>query len=102
MGCVFLGRPLWANSARHDCATPFASAALVLTEQKEKTRCRDLETSLYSVSLLNDEQTPMEFVVHEEAFFDMDQRLRKRCSHPSPGNRGVRSLSLRTGEEKGC
>ena len=73
MGCVFLGRPLWANSARHDCATPFASAALVLTEQKEKTRCRDLETSLYSVSLLNDEQTPMEFVVHEEAFFDMDR-----------------------------
>ena len=34
----------------------------------------DLETSLYSVSLLNDEQTPMEFVVHVlEAFFDMDR-----------------------------
>ena len=34
----------------------------------------DLETSLYSVSLLNDEQTPMEFVVHVlEAFFAMDR-----------------------------
>ena len=34
----------------------------------------DLQTSLYSVSLLNDERTPMEFVVHVlEAFFDMDR-----------------------------
>jgi ATP-dependent Clp protease adaptor protein ClpS len=34
----------------------------------------DLETSLYSVSLLNDDETPMEFVVHVlEAFCDMDR-----------------------------
>ena len=33
----------------------------------------DLEISLYSVSLLNDDETPMEFVVHIlESFFDMD------------------------------
>ena len=33
----------------------------------------ELETSLYSVSLLNDDETPMEFVVHVlEGFFDMD------------------------------
>ena len=33
----------------------------------------ELETSLYSVSLLNDDETPMEFVVHVlEVFFDMD------------------------------
>ena len=40
-----------------------------------------LETSLYSVSLLNDEQTPMEFVAHVlEAFFDMDRdTATKRC-----------------------
>ena len=32
-----------------------------------------LETSLYSGSLLNDDKTPMEFVVHVlEVFFDMD------------------------------
>jgi len=33
----------------------------------------ELETSLFSVSLLNDDETPMEFVVYVlEVFFDMD------------------------------
>ena len=33
----------------------------------------ELETSLYSVTLLNDDETPMEFVVHVlEVFFGMD------------------------------
>jgi ATP-dependent Clp protease adaptor protein ClpS len=39
----------------------------------------DLETSLYSVSLLNDDETPMEFVVHVmETFFDMDHDTAKQ------------------------
>jgi len=39
----------------------------------------DLETSLYSVSLLNDEETPMEFVVHVlEVFFDMDSGIARQ------------------------
>jgi ATP-dependent Clp protease adaptor protein ClpS len=38
-----------------------------------------LETSLYSVLLLNDDETPMEFVVHVlEAFFDMDHDKAKQ------------------------
>ena len=36
-----------------------------------------LETSLYSVSLLNDDKTPMEFVVLE-VFFDMDHDTAKQ------------------------
>jgi ATP-dependent Clp protease adaptor protein ClpS len=33
----------------------------------------ELETSLYSVSLLNDDKTPMDFELHVlEVFFDMD------------------------------
>jgi ATP-dependent Clp protease adaptor protein ClpS len=38
-----------------------------------------LETSLYSVSLLNDDITPMDFVVHVlEVFFDMDHDTAKQ------------------------
>ena len=38
-----------------------------------------LETSLYSVSLLNDDKTPMDFVVHVlEVFFDMDHDTAKQ------------------------
>jgi len=37
-----------------------------------------LETSLYSVSLLNDDKTPMDFVIHVlGVFFDMDHDTAK-------------------------
>ena len=43
------------------------------TEQVGEGAMPELETSFYSVSLLNDDETPMEFVVHVlEVFFDMD------------------------------
>jgi ATP-dependent Clp protease adaptor protein ClpS len=46
---------------------------VVLAEQVGGGAMLELETSLYSVSLLNDDETPMEFVVHVlEVFFDMD------------------------------
>jgi len=39
----------------------------------------DLEISLYSVLLLNDDETPMEFVIHVmETFFDMDHDTAKQ------------------------
>ena len=64
----------------------------------------ELETSLHSVSLLNDDETPMEFVVHVlEVFFDMDwdTARAKNASNSPPRNRGVWVLFLRAGEEKG-
>jgi ATP-dependent Clp protease adaptor protein ClpS len=49
---------------------------VVLAKRVGEDAMPDLETSLYSVSLLNDEETPMEFVVHVlEVFFDMDSGI---------------------------
>jgi hypothetical protein len=52
---------------------------VVLAEQVGEGAMPELETSLYSVSLLNDDETPMEFVVHVlEVFFDMDLETAKQ------------------------
>ena len=63
----------------------------------------ELETSLYSVSLLNDDETPMEFVVHVlEVFFDMDLETAKQKTllihHHGTAECGCYSYA---GEEKG-
>ena len=64
----------------------------------------ELETSLYSVSLLNDDETPMEFVVHVlEVFlrYGLGNGKAKNASNSPPRNRRVWVLFLRAGEEKG-
>ena len=64
-----------------------------------------LETSLYSVSLPNDDKTPMEFVVHVlEVIFDMDHDTAKQrmllVHHQGFAQCGCYPYEL--GEEKGC
>lgn len=58
-----------------------------------------LETSLYSVSLLNDDKTPMDFVVHVlEVFFDMDHDTAKQrmllIHHPGTAECGCYPYEL--------
>ena len=65
----------------------------------------ELETSLYSVSLLNDDETPMEFVVHVlEVFFDMDLETAKQKTllihHHGTAECGCYSYALAKKERK--
>ena len=51
----------------------------IVTERKTRTKSKTAKPPLYKVILLNDDYTPMEFVVHVlEQFFNKDQEAAHR------------------------
>ena len=75
LGTVTMSAPRLAgddNKRRNDPGTP---GTAVITKTKPQTK----RPSLYRVLLLNDDYTPMEFVVHVlERFFNKDQEAANR------------------------
>ncbi len=60
----------WATTTASGAASPSGPGTAVITKTRPKTK----RPSLYRVLLLNDDYTPMEFVVHVlERFFNKDR-----------------------------
>ena len=83
-------RPRLANGDRKRPKDPNAPGTAVITKTKPQTK----RPNLYRVLLLNDDYTPMEFVVHVlERFFNKDRetatRIMLHVHHHGIGECGV-------------